>query len=103
MGNAGQWAVRSVGAARWADAEDKATVAKGTLAGGGGLLSIVGRVGEEARDEMAEDDLSVGDASRWAEDAAGGQSEVRGEMQVQEEQQHQARRQVEAMAEVITR
>ena len=29
------------------------------------------RVGEEARDEMAEDDLFVGDASRWAEDVAG--------------------------------
>ena len=72
MSNAGQWAVRGTGATRWADAEDKATGAGGTLAGEGGLLSIVERVGEEARDEMAEDGLSVGDASRWAEDAAGG-------------------------------
>ena len=56
------------------------------------ILSIVERVGEEARDEMAEADQSVGDASRCAEDAAGGQSEVWGEMQlqVQEGQQHQA-------------
>ena len=90
MGNGGQWASRSTGAARWADAEDKATAAEGTLAGEGGLLSTVERVGEEAGDEVAEDDLSVDDASRWAEDAAGGQSEVWGEMQVQEGQQHQA-------------
>ena len=37
VGNAGQWAVRSTGAARWADAEEKAIAAEGTLAGEGGL------------------------------------------------------------------
>ena len=89
VGNAGQWDVRGTGAAGWTAAEDKTIETEGALAGAGRLLSTVERLGEKAGDEMAENDLSVGDASRWAEDAAGGKFEVWGEMQVQEGQQQQ--------------
>ena len=66
-----------------------------------GLLPTVERVGAETRDEVAEDDLSVGDASRWTEDAAGGQSEVRGKCKCRRSNSTKHVRQVEAMTEVM--